>query len=326
MELNILRRGLKLLQTQEFESPLLLKLVNRARVDDAHKRIRTLEKLTKAFFERDREWFYLFSRNLLIGTQVFWAIEKWRSRNGKAMQNWLSTWGEFEALVALANYAHEHPENTFPRFVCAGSVLDAEAMGHPLLPDTKCVRNQIALNDETRFYLIGGSNMAGKSTMLRAIGLNAVLAYAGAPVCAKSMQLSRLQICASLAIQDSLVDGKSKFLAEMDRLRLALTLPLEDGPVLFLIDELLSGTNSNDRRVAGEMILREFIRRGAIGALSTHDLSLTEIATMPDLHGANMHMASPDSSEPLNFDYLLKPGVTRQSNALAIARLAGVPI
>jgi hypothetical protein len=117
-----------------------------------------------------------------------------------------------------------------------------------------------------------------------------------------------------------------KFLAEMDRLRLAITLPLEDGPVLFLIDELLSGTNSNDRRVAGEMILREFIRRGAIGALSTHDLSLTEIATMPDLHGANMHMASPDSSEPLNFDYLLKPGVTRQSNALAIARLAGVPI
>jgi len=129
-----------------------------------------------------------------------------------------------------------------------------------------------------------------------------------------------------LTVQDSLLDGRSKFLAEMDRLRLALTVPTGQGSVLFLVDELLSGTNSKDRRAAAEVILRELIQQGAVGALSTHDLALTEIPMLEGLHGANVHMASEDDSDPLNFDYLLKPGVTRQSSALAIARLAGVPV
>jgi DNA mismatch repair ATPase MutS len=168
--------------------------------------------------------------------------------------------------------------------------------------------------------------MAGKSTLLRAIGLNAVLAYAGAPVCADSLVLSRFSICASLAIQDSLLNGQSKFFAEVDRIRQALDIPLEQGPVLFLIDELFGGTNSKDRRVAAEAILRAFIERGAMGAVSTHDLALTELAAVSDLKAVNVHMGSGNDSDPMNFDYRVKPGVANQSSALAIIRLAGVPV
>lgn len=228
--------------------------------------------------------------------------------------------------MALANYAYEHPDNGFPRFAQDDTILEGKSMGHPLLPANQCVRNDVSLNQRTRFYVISGSNMSGKSTLLRAMGLNAVLAYAGAPVCAESMVLSRLTICASLAIQDSLLNGKSKFLAELDRLKEALNVPADRGPVLFLIDEILSGTNSKDRRIAAEAILKALIERGAIGALSTHDLTLAELAVLPNLRGSNVHMGSQDDSDPLKFDYRIKPGVTNQSNALAIARLAGVPV
>jgi DNA mismatch repair ATPase MutS len=189
-----------------------------------------------------------------------------------------------------------------------------------------CVRNDICWDDARRFYVISGSNMAGKSTLLRTIGLNLVLAYAGAPVCAERMTASRLAICASIAVQDSLLNGKSKFMAEMERIKLALNVPSEEGPVLFLVDEILSGTNSKDRRMAAEAILRALLQQGAVGALSTHDLALTELAELPELAGANIHMGSRIDSDPMDFDYLLKPGITNQSSALAIARLAGVAV
>ncbi len=242
------------------------------------------------------------------------------------MRNWLRVWGEFEALIALANYAYEHPDNRFPQFSTKASAFEGQAIGHPLLPTNACVRNDISLNEQTRFYIISGSNMAGKSTLLRAIGLNVVLAYTGAPVCADRLVLSRLSICASLAIQDSLLTGKSKFFAELDRLKQALTVPPSEGPVFFLIDEILGGTNSKDRRVAAEAILRTLTQQGAIGAVSTHDLALTELASLSDLKAANAYMGSKDDSDPMNFDYRLKPGVMNQSSALAIARLAGVSV
>ena len=325
-ELSVLRQGLKLLQGQTFRATLLTELVEASRQGDPPARLRQLERRIKAMAQKDKEWFYLGSRALLIGTQVFLAIENWRRNHAAALRRWLSVWGEFEALMALAQYADEHPDSIFPQFSETETMLEGQGLAHPLLPTGQCVRNDILFNQRTRFYVISGSNMAGKSTILRAIGLNAVLAYAGAPVCAESLMLSHFQICASLAVQDSLLEGKSKFLAEMDRLKQALTIPAEQGPVLFLIDEILSGTNSKDRRAAAEAIMRELLRRGAVGAMSTHDLALTELATLKDLPGANRHMGSRSDADPLNFDYLLKPGITRQSSALAIARLAGVPI
>lgn len=324
LELGVLRKGLEVLQSQHFKSPLLARLLECASQNNPSAHLRKLERLTNIMSERDKEWFYVFSRALLIGTQTFLLIERWRIQHGQSLRHWVETWGEFEVLLALANYAYEHQDNTFPRFSSDQAMLEAKGIGHPLLPVETCVLNDVSLNAENRFYIISGSNMAGKSTLLRAIGLNSVLAYTGAPLVAKDMTLSTFTICASLGIQDSLLDGKSKFLAEIERLKQALTIPVDRRPVLFLIDELLSGTNSIDRRKVTEALIKAFIKQSAVGAISTHDLALTEVANLPELHGKNVHMASCNDSNPLDFDYVLKPGATTQSSALAIARLAGL--
>lgn len=323
-ETQVLREGLRLLETTQFQSVKLRQLANRVR--DGAKSVRRLERLLNALSERNKEWFYAPSRLLLLGTQLCMAIEDWRRENGAALLIWLDTWAEFEALNALANYAFENPENTFPEFSAEDAVFEADSLGHPLLSSESCVRNDIRLNQGCRFYVVSGSNMSGKSTLLRGIGLNAVLAFAGAPVRARALRLSRLSLCASLSVVDSLLNGKSKFLAEMDRLRQTLQATIGGTPVLFLIDEILSGTNSRDRRIASEAVVRTLVERGSIGALSTHDLALSEIADLDELSGMNVHTGSRDGGGPLDFDYFLKPGVSRDSNALEIARMAGVPI
>lgn len=164
--------------------------------------------------------------------------------------------------------------------------------------------------------------MSGKSTLLRSIGINAVLAYAGAPARAQSLRLTPLSLGASLALTDSLAEGRSKFLAEVERLA-AIILASAAAPTLFLVDEIFSGTNSEDRRAAASAVLHKLLDNTAIGALSTHDLALTDLAT-PATHGLNVHMASPNPEDPLAFDYKLKPGINTASSARAILRLIGI--
>jgi MutS domain V len=322
-ETRVLRDGLALLATAQFQSVKLRKLSEQVR--NGAPALRKLEWLLGGLTQRDKEWFYLPSRVLLVGTQLCIAIEQWRSQHGDAMRTWLEAWAEFEALSALAAYGYENPANTFPAFADSGPCFEARDLGHPLLSHSACVVNDVELTRTAPFYVISGSNMSGKSTLLRAIGLNAVLAFAGAPVRAADLRLSGLSIFASLSIVDSLLNGKSKFLAEVDRLRLAIE-AAANTPVLFLVDEIFAGTNSRDRRIAAEAVVRTLVDRGAIGALSTHDLALTEIVTAEGMCGANVHMGSRDGRDPMDFDYRLKPGVTQESNALAIARMAGVPV
>jgi hypothetical protein len=324
IETQVLREGLRLIEQTPFHSQKLRALQERARGGSLE--VHKLERRLNSLYERNKEWFYFVSLILMAGTQLAMAVETWRTRNGDRLRNWLEAWAEFEALNMLANYAYENPENVWPKIGDGASRFEAEALGHPLLPDAACVRNDIALGSGVGFYLLSGSNMAGKSTLLRMIGVSAVLAYAGAPVRANALRLSRMSVCASLAVVDSLLNGKSKFLAEMDRLRLSLDTALQGAPVLFLIDEILSGTNSRDRRVAAEAVVRTLIERGAIGVLSTHDLALGQIAELPELCGANVHMGSRRGGGPMDFDYMLKPGATTEANALAIARMAGVPV
>jgi hypothetical protein len=324
VETQVLREGLRLLEETPFQSATLHRIADRVR--NSSQSVRKLERLLNALNERNKDWFYAPSLLLLAGTQLCMAIENWRIENGAALRIWLEAWAEFEALNALANYAYENPQNTFPVFSTDDTAFEASSLGHPLLSGESCVPNDVRLNGDCRFLVVSGSNMSGKSTLLRGIGLNAVLAFAGAPVRAQALRLSRLSICASLSVVDSLLNGKSKFLAEMDRLRQTLEAATAGTPVLFLIDEILSGTNSGDRRIAAEAVVRTLVDRGAIGALSTHDLALSEIAELAELRGMNVHTGSRDGGGPLDFDYLLKPGVSNDSNALAIARMAGVPV
>jgi hypothetical protein len=322
VEIEVLREGLELLAASRFRSAKLRELAEQTR--GSAERLRRLERMLDGLQQRNKEWFFVPSLFLMVATQLCLAIEDWRVRHGASLRIWIDAWGEFEALHSLANYADENPGHVFPSFSPANEFVAAE-LGHPLLPDATCVRNDVGLNGESRFYVVSGSNMSGKSTLMRAIGLNAVLAYCGAPVRAKALRLSNLSICASLSVVDSLLQGKSKFMAEMERLRRTIEVAVAGQPVLFLIDEILSGTNSPDRRVAAEAIVRTLVTHGAIGVLSTHDLALTEMAS-PALGGVNVHTGSRDGSDPLDFDYRLKPGITNESNALAIARMAGVPV
>lgn len=322
VETQVLREGLLLLDGTQFQSVKLRGLVDQ--VPNGSGSVRRLERLLDALNEREKEWFYVPSLLLLAGTQLCVAIEHWRSHHGESLKGWLQAWAEFEALNALAAYAYENPANTFPEYaneVC----FEARGLGHPLLAQNSCVTNDIDLNRKSQFYVVSGSNMSGKSTLLRAIGLNAVLASAGAPVRAAALRTSGLTVFASLSIVDSLLNGKSRFMAEVDRLRRAIE-SAENGSVLFLIDEIFSGTNSRDRRIAAEAVVRTLVDRHAIGALSTHDLALCEIADAENATGINVHMGSRDGGGPLDFDYLLKLGATNEANALTIARMAGVPV
>jgi hypothetical protein len=313
-EIAVLRDGVALLEKE------------RLGVQGAARTLAVLRRFLTLLEQRDKDWFNLLFLVFQGKTQLCMAIERWRAEHGAQLRDWIEAWGDFEALNALATYAHENPDAVFPDVTAGESRFEAAGLGHPLLANADCVRNDVVLDERTRFYVISGSNMSGKSTLLRAIGLNAVLAYAGAPVRARSLRLARMNVCASLAVLDSLLNGRSRFLAEVERLRLTIELAAGNAPVLFLVDEIFSGTNSRDRRAAAEAVVRTLVERRAVGALSTHDMSLTEIAEAPGLGGANVHMGSREAGDPMDFDYLLKPGVTQETNAIAIARMAGVPI
>jgi hypothetical protein len=322
-ECSVLREGLQLLESQIFVSPKLRDLVDRSKKSNASFQVRRLEQLFGWIAQREKELFFLPSLLTATGTQLVLAVERWRAKYQEQLDEWIDIWAEFDALNAIACYAWEHPGQIFPEFVDEETTLRARDLGHPLLPPD-CVRNDVVLDESQRFWILSGSNMAGKSTLLRAVGMNAVLAYAGASICASEAQLSNFAVCASISLSDSLLDGKSKFLAETERLSLVLRKTHADRPALFLIDEILSGTNSRDRRLASESIVRALIAGGAVGILSTHDLALTAIADEPGLNGSNCCMESSDLDQPLNFDYRIKPGITRRSSAMAIIRLLGI--
>jgi hypothetical protein len=322
----VLRQGVGLIERQCFQSAKLRNLVERLRLRKAAARLRKLERLLVAVKRREDITLYGFSLWLAAGTQLVLAVERWRAVHQKDLEDWLDTWAEFEALNALACYSWEHPDHTFPELLDGSARFEATNLCHPLLPRDCCVGNDVSLNSATAFYVISGSNMAGKSTLLRAIGLNAVLASAGAPVCAIGARMTVFHVCASISIKDSLSEGKSKFLAEVERLRESIGFAGTGRPVLFLVDEVLSGTNSRDRKIAAEALIRALVAGSAVGALSTHDLALTEIGENPELRGVNMHMQSENPEEPLAFDYRLKPGISQQTNALAIVRMMGISV
>ena len=325
LELNIrlLADGLAVMQAAKFTCPKLMELQRRAlKPAGAVKLLKTLVSSLAIVEQRSKEYFLVLSLFLAAGTQAAISIAVWKHKHAAAMLEWLAAWAEFEALNAVATYAFEHPDDAWPELLAEDQppTFDAVALGHPLLAGS--VTNDVSLGPGTRFFLISGSNMSGKSTLLRSIGTNAVLAYAGAPVRAKSLRLTPLRLGASLALTDSLAEGRSKFLAEVERLS-AIVAASESHASLFLVDEIFSGTNSADRRTAAGAVLQRLLANGAIGALSTHDLALTELATDSN-GGINVHMASPDPDDPLAFDYRLKPGVNTTSNALAIVKMMGL--
>ncbi len=328
--IRMIAEGLALLQVAVFQAPKLQHLQRLAlEPTGAVQLLKKLEGQLTIVEQRPKEYFFVLSLLSAAGTQAAISIAAWKRDHAAAMRAWLAAWAEFEALNAVATYAFEHPadnqNHTWPELLppTHPPLYAARALSHPLLAEA--IPNDVTLGSASSdhpFYLISGSNMAGKSTLLRSVGINAVLAFAGAPVRAASLRLTPLTLGASLALTDSLAEGRSKFLAEVERLS-ATVQASTSAPLLFLVDEIFSGTNSEDRRTAAAALLEKLLHNGAIGALSTHDLALTDLATSAN-RGLNVHMASPNPDDPLAFDYKLKPGVNTSTNALAIIRMLGL--
>jgi hypothetical protein len=265
---------------------------------------------------------------IMYSVQVGFAAERWRHAHGHAVRSWLRVIGEIEAIICFANYNYEHPLDPFPQFIQDDAALfEGIEIGHPLVPAARCVRNDVRLAGGKRVFLVSGSNMSGKSTLLRTVGVNAVLAMAGAPVRAQGLRLTALHVGASIRVNDSLQDGSSRFYAEITRLRKLFDLAGDGGPsLLFLLDELLQGTNSGDRRVGAEGIVHALLNRGAIGLVSTHDLALADIGGSLNGQLCNVHFQEDFEDGRMHFDYKLRAGVVTKSNGLALMRSIGLDV
>jgi hypothetical protein len=327
-DLDLLSAVLARLEREPFAAPLLQGLAQRL-VSEHLPPSRAIAKLRTIIdfsYSRDNLILRVLDLPLLYSLQVsFWA-EAWRRRHGGAVRRWLEATGEMEALISLAAYGYEHPADPFPVFSSGPAIFEAEELGHPLMAAEKCVRNSVRIGGEARVLLVSGSNMSGKSTLLRAIGINTVLAMAGAPVRARWLHLTPLQVGASIRVNDSLQEGSSRFYAEIKRLRRIFDLAGGDPPLLFLMDELLQGTNSMDRRIGAEGIVRALVERGAIGLVTTHDLALAEISGPLDGQIRNVHFQDELENGRIRFDYHLRPGVVAKSNGLELMRSIGLDV
>jgi hypothetical protein len=327
-DLALLAHVLERLEDAEFTTPRLRELRDALYV--AHERpsqsVARLGNLLDLLHSRRNQLFAPFAVVLMWGTQMAFALEAWRQRHGLGIAGWLRAVGEFEALCSLAAYAYENPSDPFPELLDAGRCYDAEGLAHPLLATGKCVPNDLHLADDRRVLVVSGSNMSGKSTFLRTVGVNAVLAQAGAPVRARRMRLSPLAVGATLRIQDSLQAGHSRFYAEILRVRQVVDLSRGPLPLLFLLDEIFAGTNSHDRRQGAEAVVQGLVRAGAIGLVTTHDLALTQFVERLGAPADNVHFEDHFEDGVMKFDYRLRPGVVQNSNALALMRAVGLEV
>jgi hypothetical protein len=328
-ELRLIALLLERLEREPFSSPALAAMRSRLLVDGtpATRQIQRLVRLVDRLDWARNLFFRLPAAALVWMPQFAIAIEKWRSRYGPHVAEWVAAIGEFEAMSSLACFAYERHDAVFPELADSSErFYDAAGLTHPLIPAAEAIANDVKLGVDIRLWIISGSNMSGKSTLLRAVGLSVVLAWAGAPVTAGRLRLSRLRLGASMRTSDSVTDHRSRFYAEISRLKDVVDLARSGQPLLFLLDELLSGTNSHDRRLGAQALLLGLVERGAIGLATTHDLALAEIAEQLNGRAINVHFEDHLEGREIRFDYHLRPGVVAKGNALELMRAVGLDV
>lgn len=328
-DLQLFAAVVERLELETFSSPRLQQLRAALQIEGkpASKRITSLRRLVDWLDSGDHVFVRLVRPIVLWREQLAISCEKWRALSGPHVGPWLQAVAEFEALSSFAALAFERPAWRMPvLYADREAKFEASGLKHPLLAAAICVPNDVRLDHSQRLLVVSGSNMSGKSTLLRSIGLNTVLAWAGAPTAADALQVSLLQIGASIRVTDSLQDHRSRFFAEITRLRQIVDLTKGGDPVLFLLDELLSGTNSHDRRIGAAGIVKELLRANTIGLLTTHDLALANIEHDIRAGIINVHFEDQMSGREMMFDYKLKPGVVTRSNAIALMRAVGLEV
>ena len=326
-ELELLAPLLARFEVLCFQSPLLKSLKSQLTSSSGRpsKQIHRLRVLAWLLDLRQIEYFALLASPILWETNLAILIERWRHQNREPLARWLHSLGQFEALLCLARYCYENPDHTFAVLKRESPpMFEAEDLGHPLLDRRVCVRCDVQLAAKgTQVLIASGSNMSGKSTLLRSVGLNSVLAMAGAPVCAARLQMSLLEIGCSIAIHDSLLEAKSRFQAEVERLTWILTLSRKNR-LLFLLDEMLGGTNSADRLFGARAVIEQLAANEAVGIVTTHDLALTEMAQALDGQVINVHFEEHYEDGEMRFDYQMRPGALTRTNGVNVMAALGL--
>ena len=329
--LDLLSNVIKEIERERFEAPALSALAQRLKGNGdsvaASRGIARLARITDWADSRHNAFVRLSELPSLFTLQVGYACDAWRRSHGRQFRDWVDAVGEVEALLSLAGYSYEHPADPFAELVNSPEpMFEATEIAHPLLPSSTAVANTVVLGTGPRVLIVSGSNMSGKSTFLRTTGINAVLALSGAPVRAQRLRLTPLAVGTCLRHTDSLQEHRSGFYTEALRIRRIFDLLDGPLPVLFLFDELLSGTNSKDRRIAAEGVIRTMLTKHAIGMVTTHDLALTEIAAIFPGQATNVHLQDHVEDGKMKFDYKLRDGVITHSNALELMRMIGLDV
>jgi hypothetical protein len=327
-DLRLLSELLLRIEREPFQAHSLQALVRKlsSHTLPASKTIGELSTIVNLAGSRRNQAIALFTVPLLYTLNVALAAERWRRKHGTVVRAWIEAIGEIEALVSLAGYSYEHPDDPFPELIDGAVTFEGSALGHPLIPAQRCVRNDVSVGGSSKVLLISGSNMSGKSTLLRTVGVNTVLAMTGAPVRARRLRLSPVQVGASIRINDSLHEGSSRFYAEITRIRQLLDLLSQGRQLLFLLDELLQGTNSRDRKIGAEGIVRGFVTRGAVGLITTHDLAVTDLSGLGEGVLHNMHLQDELRDGRMTFDFTLREGVVTKSNGVELMRSIGLEV
>ncbi|MCC6262262.1 MAG: DNA mismatch repair protein MutS [Bryobacterales bacterium] len=327
-DLGVLSLVLRRFEAERFTSSLLATLHARLYAGGMapSKRIHELSRLSELLDSRLNQAFAAIAPILLWSTNCAIAIEAWRGRNGAHLGEWLDAVADLETLGSLSRYASEHPEDCWPEFIDGGRSYRASGLAHPLIPPGVAIRNDVNLDERESLWIVSGSNMSGKSTLLRAVGLSVVLAHAGAPIRARALTLAPFRVGASIRVSDNLQEGESRFYAEIRRIRDVLELARSHPPVLFLLDEIFSGTNSHDRRLGAQAIFRSLVERGATGLVTTHDLALTRIEGALEGKARNVHFEDEIVDGKMRFDYRMREGVVARSNALELMRSIGIDL
>lgn len=335
---ELLANVIAAIEREPFETPALAALARRLTGNggaDASRGIARLARVSDWADSRHNVFMRLSELPFLATPQIAYAAQAWRARHGAQLRDWVDAVGDFEALLSIAGYAYEHPADVFPDLLEGQAAsFDATEIAHPLIAAAEAVRNTLALEasphrltaSPPQSLIVSGSNMSGKSTLMRTVGINTVLALAGAPVRAQRLRLTPLAVGTCLRHTDSLQEHRSGFYTEALRIRRIYDLLSGELPVLFLFDELLSGTNSKDRRIAAEGVIKTMLARGAIGMVTTHDLSLTEIAAIFPGQVRNVHLQDHVENGNMTFDYKLRDGVITHSNALELMRMIGLDV
>lgn len=312
---------LKLIEKTSFESAHLKNI----KIDNASTQINKLSKICDKIALRNASIYLIINTLFLWDYRCLKVLETWKHKNGKNIEQWISSISEFEALSSLSNISSDNPGWVYPTVTSKSDVFQAEAMGHPLITNNM-VNNSFSMGSSIKTVLITGSNMSGKSTFLRTVGINLILAYSGAPVCAEKFESSIYSIYTCMRIADNLEENISSFYAELIRIKLIVDASKKDNKIFFLLDEIFKGTNSIDRHIGAKTLIKQLKNYGARGLISTHDLELGDMEEDKSNKLKNYHFEEYYKNNKIYFDYKIKEGISTTRNALYLIKLAGLDV